>query len=145
VTTAFQRGAWQSNAFQIDDLPPAGGGGSSPSQGYGGHEQRRRTRRELAEDRARFGIPQEAQDAISIVAKQQADRLETDAQKQLDELRGELKLRGLELESVYLQALAAEREALISAEIARRLLEKLKKQDEEELMMFLLVAAAAAT
>ena len=58
-------------------------------------------------------------------------------------MRGELKLRGLELERGYIEALAQEREALIGLEIAARLQARIKtQQNDEELMLLVLMAAA---
>lgn len=104
-----------------------------------------RTRQQISDARKRLGLrdkfSEEAEEIIAQVAAQQAARLEQDAQKQLDELRGELKLRNLELERGYLEALAEEREALMDAEISERLAAKLKR-DREALMFLVMVAAA---
>ena len=104
------------------------------------HDQKR-TKRDVSKARERFGIPDEVRIAIEAVAAQQAARLEQDKQKHLDELAGELKLRKLQWQAGYLEALAVERERLINAEIALRLWQKLK--DEENLMLLVLMAAAA--
>lgn len=109
-------------------------------------DQPPRTRKQVSDARKRLGLrdkfSEEAESIIAQVAAQQAARLEQDKQKQLDELRGELKLRSLELEAGYLEALAVEREALIDAEIAKRLSEMIA--NDRALMMLILMAAAIA-
>ena len=142
---------WMQCNFIQTSIPWADGSCSIGTRPSGGFPQdrdygraRTRTREELAKERERFGIPDTALEAINLVAAQQARRLELDAQKQLDELRGELKLRGLELEAGYLEALAQTREALISAEIAERMLERLKIQRKNEEIMLLLLTVAAS-
>lgn len=116
--------------------------GPAPSGGYAysGHEVRRRTADDIRRSREEFGvIPKQAEEVIGQVALNQAERLEIDQQKRFDELLRELQLRGIEFEARYLEALNAQREALINAEIARRIREKMA---DEEMLTLLLVAAA---
>jgi hypothetical protein len=103
---------------------------------YGG--QRRRTPEDLRRERERFGITTEAQRVISAVAAQQAERLELDAHKRFEELERELEAQQIEWRAEYLTALNAERERLITAEIAARL-QAIQKQDE--LIVLALLAA----
>ena len=122
--------------------PPA------PQQSSGGLPEygRRRTRKELAEDRKRFGIIEpQALEVIAEVAARQADRLELDRQKQFDELARELQIQRIEWQAGMLEALAEERSRLIDAEIGKRLREQaILRQNENEIMMLTLIAAAAA-
>jgi len=115
-----------------------------PSGGYPTTHERRRTRKEISEARQRIGIEDAiAKEAIAEVAARQAERLELDKQKQFDELHGELRLRNIEWQTRYLEAMNAEREHLIGVEIGRRLRERLARQAEEEMWLFLQVVAAA--
>lgn len=120
----------------------------APSGGYfGGGESagRRRDAKEISEARQRVGITDElAKRAIAEVAQRQAERLELDSQKQFDELHRELTVQNIEWEAHYLEALASEREALISLEIARRLRERIALRDEEELWLLVQIAAQVA-
>lgn len=102
--------------------------------------ERRRARKEVSEARSRFGIQDaEALLAIQEVARRQAERLEMDRQKQYDEMVRELELRRIEYRASYLEALAAERERLITEEIKRRF----QMQDDEAVILLTLIAAAA--
>ena len=129
-------GSFSSSGVPTPDVIAPLVGGGIPYQGT----LHRRTKRDITEERERFGIPDEAKEAIAAVAAQQAARLEQDRQKQYDELAGELKLRNLEFSAGYFEALAVERERLINAEIALRLRQKL--MDDEALMLLVLMAAA---
>lgn len=106
---------------------------------YGG-ERRRRTPEDLRRDRERFGISLEAQGVISAVAAGQANRLELDAQKRFEELERELQAQEIAWRAEYLTALNAERERLITAEIAARL--QAKQRDDETIILALLAAVA---
>lgn len=124
------------------NLPPAvtGGGGYIRY----GPDYYKKSKKRLREERELFGIPDEVKEAIALVAKQQAERLELDAQKQLDELRGELKLRNLEIETGYLEALANERERLIDQEIDRRIQLVIRdNRDLEDLKVMILLVVQA--
>mgnify|MGYP001611177427 CR=1 FL=1 len=120
-----------------------GGGGSHPSQGYGGHEVRKRTREEVRLERERLGIiPKRVERIIEEVAKRQAEKLELDRQKQFEELSRELKLKNIEWEGRFLEALNKSRERLIDLEIASRI--KVKLRDEQDIISLLTLAAALA-
>ena len=115
-----------------------------PSGGYPIPADRRRSRKEISEARQRLGIEDAlAIEAIAEVAARQAKRLELDRQKQYDELQGELRLRSIEWQARYLDAMNAERERLIGLEIASRLKARLRQQEEEELWLLLQIVAAA--
>src|SRR5678816_2562519 len=120
-------------------IQPHNSGGYG-SYGGGARVGRRRPPEELRKQREELGIiPPEAQDAIAEVAARQAERLELDAQKQYDELRGELLLRNIQIETRHLEELAAIRERLIREEIASRLRMRL---DMDALWMLVQIAAA---
>jgi hypothetical protein len=86
--------------------------------------------------RVLHGIEEEI---VERVAERQAEALDLDALQQKEELQGELRLSGIELESAHLEALAARREALISAEIGRRLRQRM---DDEAAALILAIAVA---
>lgn len=90
----------------------------------------------------RRGLTPEAAQAIADVAARQADDLRRDEQQRIDELRGELRLRGLEMQSAHLRALNAERERLINAELARRLQAIAKHRQDEDTAIALILAAS---
>jgi hypothetical protein len=100
----------------------------------------RRTKKQLEEERLRFGIPLSVQGVIAEVAASQVEILRLDEQQRTEQLQHELKLRGIEWESRYLEALNARREALIDAEIARLLRQKL----DDEMIVLMLIAASLA-
>lgn len=104
---------------------------------YGGHK-RRRTPEDLQRERERFGISLEAQGIILAVAAEQASRLEMDEHKRFEELERELEANQIAWRSDYLTALNAERERLISAEIAVRL-QAMQSHDVQ--IMLALIAA----
>lgn len=105
------------------------GGGAAP-----------RAKEDLQADRVRFGISLEAQGVISSVAAHQTVRLELDAQKRFEELERELEAKDIAWRAEYLTALNAERERMITAEIAERLH---AKQREEEWIVLALLSALA--
>jgi len=74
---------------------------------------------------------------IEEVAARQAERLEADKQRQLEELSRELELAKVKWEARYLRALNAKREMLIDAEIQRLMKQKM---DEEALLLIILAA-----
>lgn len=98
-----------------------------------------RTRKQLEEDRQRFGITAKAADVIEGVAKRQAETLEADEQKRFEELERQLALEKIGWNGKYLAYLNEARAKLIDEEIAERLKEKL---EEEELMITLVLTAA---
>lgn len=66
-------------------------------------------------------IPVEISAIIEQVAESQVAALEIDAQKQKRELQLRLRLKDLQYETRYLEALAARREELIHVELAQRM------------------------
>jgi len=122
--------------------PPLVGGGYNPAQGL---YERKRTRKEISEARKKYGLDdrykgEEIVETILEVAKDQAQSLQTEPAKQSEELSFALKIRGIEFDAIYLEALAAERQALIDAEIAIRLQQI---EQEEEMLLLMMIAAAA--
>jgi hypothetical protein len=93
----------------------------------------------LEEARRRRPKPKELQRIIAEVAESQVQRLETDPQKQFDELARELEARNIQWEKRYLELLAEKRELLINEEIRLLLHRKLKRQREEEVITMLLM------
>jgi hypothetical protein len=131
-------GAW-GVSWNIPEAPqPSPAGTQAPSGGYFEGTRRRRTKRDIEEDRLRYGIPIQALEVIEDVALSQAKRLETDRQKQFEELLRELELNRIEWHGRYLEALNGIRTALIEQEIADRLNAKL----QEEEIIFVLMAAS---
>lgn len=118
-------------------VPPIIGGGYNPSQGL---YPRPPDKLQISRARKRLGLEDEVARAIAEVAARQAKSLELDAQKRFEELNRELQLRGIEWQVRYLEALNAQREGLIDAEIALRLKEKLRT-DEEMIVLMLLAAS----
>ena len=128
------------------------GGSSSPiSQSVGRHyvpgiprrgyrSARFRTNEEIDRERERFGIVPFTARIIEDIAARQALALDQDEQQRFEELQRELALQKIEWEGRYLELLNARRGALIDAEIAARLRQKLL--DEENMMVLLLLASA---
>ena len=139
---------WRTGAGTPDPVPPPPDTGEQPrgrAAWLGDYRPDQRSAEDIRKARQRFGvIPPDAEAAIAEVAIRQAARIETDAQKQYDELAGELKLRELEFKAEYLEALAAERERLINEEIGRRLQQVLDNNNNGVLLMLLMAAAAVS-
>lgn len=98
-----------------------------------------RTRKQLEEDRQRFGISAKAAGVIEGVAKRQAETLEADEQKRFEELERQLALEKIGWNGKYLAYLNEARQRLKDEEIAELLKAKL---EEEELMVMLVLTAA---
>ena len=104
--------------------------------------QDRRSREDIERERERFGIPREAQAVINAVAEAQVQvGLRLDEEQRQSQLLRELRLEGIEFRAQYFEALNAERERLIDAEIAYLL----RLQNERDVITLLMLAAAAAT
>ena len=123
-----------SNSVSIPVIvPPADAprpSGGFPSGDRGPSERQKRRSRIL------HGLEAEI---VSSVAYRQAQSLDPDEQKRIDELRGEMQLRGLEAQSLHYTALADYRQRLIDAEIGERLR---RIQDEKDVIALLLFAAS---
>ena len=116
-------------------------GAPTPSGGipYSGYETRTRTEKEISAEREIYGILPKTIRIIEDIAARQALDLRHDEQQRFDELQRELALQNIEWEGRYLELLNARRKALIDAEIAARLRQKLL--DEENMMVLLLLAS----
>ena len=138
----FFGGAFFGGGF-FGDLPSSTpiGGGYHPSQGYTGHEIRRRTKKEIQEEREKLGILPKAQVIIEDVARRQAETLALDEQQRFEELQRELALEKIQFEGKYLEYLNARRQSLIDAEISRLIRDKM---ESEEVMTLMMMAAICA-
>jgi hypothetical protein len=83
----------------------------------------------------------DAADVIADVAERQVQDLHLDEQQRFDELKGEMLLRGIEMQTKHLEALNRERELLLNAEIGERLK---KLSDERDAMIMLMLIAASS-
>lgn len=129
------------NAWRGDTTPPPvvtdhPSGGWFPDIPY-------KTREDVRRERIKLGILPEAALVIEDVAARQAaahkqNRL--DEQQRLEELAGELKLRGLEMQSEHIRAMNEERERLIHAEIGARLRAVQLGRDNENMAILLMLA-----
>lgn len=111
---------------------------STAAAWLGGSLDRGRSKKEIEEDRKRFGIHSPALEVIAKVAYSQYKRLEVDKQKQYEELSRELELRKIEWDTRYMELLAEERERLIDREIRAIFA---RQRDDEEIMLMLLAVA----
>lgn len=105
-------------------------------------EWRRWRRPQDDEQLKNLGIEPQAAEIIADVAARQASETEgarLDDQQRLDELLGELLLRGIEIETQHVNALNAERQQLIDNEIKNRLRLLANNRD---LLALLLIAAS---
>ena len=101
-----------------------------PCGGWEHVRDHRRTKEDIRKAREKYGL---AFEVIETVAFRQSKHLHLDEQQRFDELAGELKLHGLELEAKHLEYLNNRREALISAEIGKLL--RIRIEEEEIFMM----------
>ena len=130
-------GAWgvTSGAPPVPPSPPAVGVPPKPSGGYPAYD-RGPTKAQKRRSRILHGLEAEI---VQSVAERQVEKLGLDEIQQRQELEGELRLRGIEMQALHLEALNARREALIDAEIARLLHLRMMEDDAATLMM---IAAA---
>lgn len=101
---------------------------------------RRRTPEDIRQARVRFGVIPDR--IIEDVALRQAGDLRLDSQQRIEELRGELKLQGIGLESRHIEALNSRRQVLIDAEIGLRIRTMVESDD---IAILMLIAAAAVS
>ena len=88
----------------------------------------------------RRGLEPESAQIIDDVATRQAADYRQDDQQRLEELRGELRLRGLEMRSAHIEALNEHRAQLIRDELQRLFRQR---QDDADVEFLLLMAASA--
>ena len=98
---------------------------------------RRREPEEIRQERVKLGILQER--IIEDVAARQAADYKRDGQQKIEELRGEMRLQGLDLRSEHIEALNVRREQIINEELARLFR---VRQDNEDVAILLMLAAA---
>ena len=101
-----------------------------------------RSRRDIAAERAKYGIPDKALEVITKVAESQVARLENDDQKRYEELTRELELSKVKFDGRYLEVLAEIRTRLIDQEIAA-LLNRSNREDEEIMVLMMMSVAVA--
>ena len=100
---------------------------------------RPKSAKSVQEERERLGILPRAAEAISDVAQQQAELLRLDELQREQQLREEMRLRGIQYEARYLALLNAERERLITLEIGR--LMRARLQADQDTLTLLLIAS----
>lgn len=76
---------------------------------------------------------------IYAVAKQQIDHPSISESARLEQLSSVMAARGVEVESLHAESLAAERNRLISMEVARLL--KIRADQEDEALLMILAEA----
>ena len=133
ATTVWADGVWAEGGTP----PPAA---QTIVVGGGVPHDYKRTKKDIAKDRERFGIPDHeriiAEALVAQIAARQAEVLEQDKQKQFDELQRELQIRGIQWQARYLELLNVQREKLIDAE-----LKVIFQQRQDEELMLLMLAA----
>ena len=113
----------------VPPIPPVVPSGPAPSGGFHPWIHRLRRRRKPHEEQ------EVIQAVIEAVARRQAQALELDELKRLEELERELQLKAVEWDSVYLEMMNEERERLIHEEIGKLIRKKL--QDDEAISLLL--------
>ena len=123
-------------AFQGSvDLPP-----STPvGGGYIRHhpDYFKKSRKQIRKEREAVGISTQVLDLIDGVAKRQAEVVQSDPQKQFEELERALELAEVDWQARYLEVLNDLRERYISEEISRLLAKKLSDEEDEMRLMAL--------
>lgn len=99
----------------------------------------RKSRKRIRKEREALGISAAILDLIDGVAKRQAEVVQSDPQKQFEELERVLEIADVEWQGRYLEVLNDLRERYISEEISRLLAKKF--QDEEDEMRLMALAA----
>ena len=97
----------------------------------------KKSRKRIREEREALGIPAAVLDLLEGVAKRQALALQSDPQKQFEELERSLKLADVEWQARYLEVLNDLRERYIAEEISRLLAKKLADEDDEMKLVML--------
>ena len=138
----FFGGAFFGGGF-FQNLPGPVGGGVAGSGSAGflrlPHDYFKKSRKRIREERKALGIAEDVLDLIDGVAKRQAQVVQSDPQKQFEELERALELADVEWQARYLEVLNDLRERYISEEISRLLAKKF--QDEEDEMRLMALAA----
>ena len=140
-SAAFSTNAFSVNAFDFGSITPVVP--AAPQQvGGGGYIRHhpdyfRKSRKRIRDEREALGIPASVLDLLEGVAKRQAEALQSDAQKQFEELERALELADVEWQGRYLEVLNDLRERFISEEISRLLAKKLSDEEDEMRLMAL--------
>lgn len=103
-------------------------------------EWRQWRRPEDEQELQKRGLEPAAAEVIDDVAARQAADARLDDQQRLEELRGELRLKGLEMRSAHIEALNEHRAALIREELQAIFR---KQQDDRDIAALLILAASA--
>ena len=142
---AFDSGAFSTDAFSVDAFdfgdvaPPVVVEGVRPSGGIPAYAYARGpTKEQQRRSRVLHGL--EA-DVVFEVAARQAEALDLDELQRKEELLAEMRLRGIETRALHFEELSRQREALIDAEIARRI-QAIYNADLEAAAMIIMIAAA---
>jgi hypothetical protein len=109
-----------------------------PIRNFSLREWRQWHRPEDEQELKRRGIEPKAAEVIDDVAERQAADPRLDDQQRLEELRGELRLKGLEMRSNHIAELNEHRERLIQDEL-RRIFRQ--RQDDADIAAILLLAS----
>lgn len=137
MATNFFGGAFFGGGFFGGDSPTPD---TDPIRNFSLREWRKWHRPEDEAELARRGLEPVAAEVIDDVAARQAADARLDDQQRLEELRGELALRGLELRSAHIEALNEHRSALIREELTRLFRQR---QDERDIAAILLLAGSS--
>lgn len=129
---AFLGGGFFGNLPSPSTTPPGGGGYIRHHPDYF-----KKSRRRIREEREAVGISSEILDLIEGVAKRQALAVQSDSQKQFEELERALELAQVAWQGRYLEVLNDLRERYIAEEISRLLAKKLQDEDDEMRLMAL--------
>ena len=97
----------------------------------------KKSRKRIREEREAVGISTEVLDLIDGVAKRQALAVQSDSQKQFEELERALQIADVEWQGRYLEVLNDLRERYIAEEISRLLAKKLQGEEDEMRLMAL--------
>ena len=127
-------GAWGDTG---GPAPPPVADTAKPSGGIPAYD-RGPTKEQKRRSRVLHGL--EA-DVVYEVAARQAEALDLDELQRKEELLAELKLRGIETRALHFEELTRQREALIDAEIARRI-QAIYNADLEAAAVLIMIAAA---
>jgi hypothetical protein len=137
---AFQCGAFQFNAYQTCKPKPSqqitGGGFVKHPHKNPRFSPIELSPLQLRDERVRFGvIPAPVKKIVKRVAKRALDDLDRTERDISAELRTELARIDIQYSQAYAQALAIERERLVTQEIKQLLARQAQQQESERLMM----------
>lgn len=141
-TTPNPTALWTPGTFSPGaPIPPAPDVSTNVIRNFSLIEWRRWRRPEDEREIRKRRLTPAVAEVIADVAERQAERLEADEHKRLEELTREIELKGLRWEGRYLELLNIERQQLIDAEIASLMQQKqadLTRSEEESILLFLM-------